>query len=159
LGHQVGEQEVPDRGALAVRVDEVATAAVVEVKRVDTETIHLPVALVDEPLTFTTQGLEVVRQQDALEDEEALFLELASVVGRDARNGDGHGCSSCLCGSADAATHGRLTPPHLCRTGTPEPRTRRVQSRSSCAKRAWCDGTKQWRLPKRSGICARGTFN
>ena len=82
LGHQVGEQKALDVRALAVRVDEVAAAAVVEVERVDAVAVHLTVALVDQPAAFCTQELEIARGQDAVEDEEAVVGEAARVLGR-----------------------------------------------------------------------------
>ena len=64
-------------------MEEVAAATVVEVKHVDAEAIHLPVALVDEALAVAAEGLEVARSHDALEDEESFVAKAASVVGRD----------------------------------------------------------------------------
>jgi hypothetical protein len=61
-------------------VDEVAATAVVEVDRVDAETIHLGVALVDKSLAFAAQRREVPRGDDAFQDEEAFVLELTHLV-------------------------------------------------------------------------------
>ena len=65
-------------------MDEVAAAAVVEVERIDAESIHLAVALVDEPLAFTAQRLEIAGAQDGLEHEEAFVVESKDVFVRDA---------------------------------------------------------------------------
>ena len=72
-----------NRVALAVGMEEVAAATVVEVKLVDAEAIHLPVALVDEALAVAAEGVEVARSHDALEDEESFVTKASSVVGRD----------------------------------------------------------------------------
>src|SRR4051794_30090736 len=89
--HELGAQELFDRGALAVGVDEVAAATMVEVELVDAEAIHLAVALVNEALALAAQPLEFARGEDAVEDEEALVAEAASVLGRDVRDCDSHG--------------------------------------------------------------------
>jgi len=64
-------------------VDEVAAAAPVEVELVDAEAIHFPIALVDEALAFAAQRVKIARRHGALQDEEALFTELARVLGGD----------------------------------------------------------------------------
>jgi hypothetical protein len=86
LHHEVGVQEALDGGALAVCVDEVAAAAVVEVELVDAEAIHLQVALVDEALAFAAQHGEIARGHGAVQDEEALLTKQAPVLGRDGRS-------------------------------------------------------------------------
>ena len=78
--HQVRAQEPPDRRALVVGVDEVAAAAVVEVELVDAVAVHLAVALVDEPAALAAQDLEIARGHDAVEDEEPVVREAASVL-------------------------------------------------------------------------------
>jgi hypothetical protein len=65
-------------------VDEVAVAAVIEVERVDAVAIHLPVTLLDEAAAFPAPDLQVAGGQEAVEDEEAVGREAASVLGRDA---------------------------------------------------------------------------
>jgi hypothetical protein len=84
LRHQLREQEPAHRGARPVGVNEVAATAVVEVERIHAEPIHLAVALVDEPLTFAAQRLEIAGAQDGLEHEEAFVAESADVFVRDA---------------------------------------------------------------------------
>jgi len=94
LGHQVGEQESPQSRAFPVRLDEVAAAAVIEVEPVDAVVIHLLVALVDQPVAFSAQELQIAGGQDTVEHEEPVGREAASVLGRDRDACGGH-CSPC----------------------------------------------------------------
>jgi hypothetical protein len=64
-------------------MEEVAAATVVEVKLVDAEAIHHPIAVIDEALALPAQSVEVARSHDALEDEESFVTKASSVVGRD----------------------------------------------------------------------------
>ena len=68
----------------------------VEVEPVDALAIHLPIALLDEPAALAAQELEVARRHAAVDDEEAVLGEAASVLARDLRCGGGHAASHVL---------------------------------------------------------------
>jgi hypothetical protein len=83
VGHEVGEQELPHRPAGPVSVDEVATAPVTEVERVDAEAGHLCVAFDHETPAFAAKALEHGRSECAFDDEPAFVKEPAHVRGGD----------------------------------------------------------------------------
>ena len=74
---ELGVEEPLNGRALAVRVDEVAAAAVVEIiDSLDAYALpHFPVAFVDEALALAAECLEIACGNYPLEDEEAFLLE------------------------------------------------------------------------------------